>query len=312
MKICGKCGLVVPDDNEYCPRCGSGNLRYKPDQPQQAQRPQPMPNGGMRQNPGQPGQPGQPGHGGYGGQPGQGGYGGQPVNRPMQPQPQPQPARPQQMPGQPGRPQQMPGQQRQPAYPQNPGYQPRPNMAPQPGNQQPGGQHRTMPNGYQQNGQPVRHPQPAPKQNNEYGADQFIGDDQFNIDDDNGFEDAAAGKRRGNKKVKPPKQPKQPKQSKQAKQPQQDAQPGYAEGGGMGYGDAEMAPVMSVKDWVMFFIKMIIPIYNIIVIVKALTGSYNPNLTSYVKTMLIMTAISLLITILMSAVIGGALLSTFS
>lgn len=301
MKICGKCGFVVADENEYCPRCGSGNLRYKPDQPQQAQRPQPMPNGGMRQNPGQPGQ------GGYGVQPGQGGYGGQPVNRPMQPQP----VRTQPMPGQPGRPQPMPGQQRQPAYPQNPqnqGYQPRPNMAQQPGNPQPGGQPRPMPNGYQQNGQPVRRPQPAQKQNNEYGADQFIGDDQFNIDDDNGFEDAAVGKKRGNKKVKPPKQPKQPKSPKQSQQAQQN---GYAEGG-MGYGDAEMAPVMSVKDWVLFFIKMIIPIYNIIVVVKALTGSYNPNLTSYVKTMLIMTAITLLITILMSAVIGGALLSVFS
>lgn len=80
----------------------------------------------------------------------------------------------------------------------------------------------------------------------------------------------------------------------------------------MGYGDAEMAPVMSVKDWVLFFIKMIIPIYNIIVVVKALTGSYNPNLTSYVKTMLIMTAITLLITILLSAVVGGALLTAFS
>lgn len=295
MKICGKCGFVVADENEYCPRCGSGNLRYKPDQPQQAQRPQPMPNGGMRQNPGQPGQPGQ------------GGYGGQPVNRPMQPQPQP--VRPQPMPGQPARPQPMPGQQRQPAYPQNPqnqGYQPRPNMAQQPGNPQPGGQPRPMPNGYQQNGQPVRRPQPAPKQNNEYGADQFIGDDQFNIDDDNGFEDAAVGKKRGNKKVKPPKQPKQPKKSKQ------DAQPGYADDGGMGYGDAEMAPVMSVKDWLLFFVKMFIPIYNIIVVVKALTGSYNPNLTSYVKTMLIMVAISMLIAILMSVVIGGALLSVFS
>lgn len=304
MKICGKCGLVVPDDNEYCPRCGSGNLRYKQDQTQQAQRPQPMPNGGMRQNPGQPGQ------GGYGVQPGHGGYGGQPVNRPMQPQPQP--VRPQPMPGQPGRPQPMPGQQRQQAYPknlQNQGYQPRPNMAPQPGNQQPGGQPRPMPNGYQQNGQPARRPQQAPQQNNEYGADQFIGDDQFNIDDDNGFEDAAVGKKHGSKKVKPPKQHKQPKQSKQSQQPQQ---AGYAEDGGMGYGNAEMAPVMSVKDWVLFFIKMIIPIYNIIVVVKALTGSYNPNLTSYVKTMLIMTAITLLITILMSAVIGGALLSVFS
>lgn len=292
MKICGKCGFVVADENEYCPRCGSGNLRYKPDQPQQAQRPQPMPNGGMRQNPGQPGQPGH------------GGYGGQPVNRPMQPQPQP--VRPQPMPGQPGRPQPMPGQQRQPAYPQNPqnqGYQPRPNMAQQPGNPQPGGQPRPMPNGYQQNGQPVRRPQPAPQQNNEYGSDQFIGDDQFNIDDDNGFEDAAVGKKRGNKKVKPPKQPKQPKQ---------DAQPGYADDGGMGYGDAEMAPVMSVKDWLLFFVKMFIPIYNIIVVVKALTGSYNPNLTSYVKTMLIMVAISMLIAILMSVVIGGALLSVFS
>lgn len=302
MKICGKCGFVVADENEYCPRCGSGNLRYKPDQPQQAQRPQPMPNGGMRQNPGQTGQ------GGYGVQPGQGGYGGQPVNRPMQPQP----ARPQSMPGQPGRQQPMPGQQRQPAYPQNhqnPGYQPRPNMAPKPGNQQPGGQPRPMPNGYQQNGQPARRPQQAPQQNNEYGADRFIGDDQFNIDDDNGFEDAAVGKKRGNKKVKPPKPPKKPKQPKQ---PKQDAQPGYAEDGGMGYGDAEMAPVMSVKDWLLFFIKMIIPIYNIIVVVKALTGSYNPNLTSYVKTMLIMTAITLLITILMSAVIGRALLSVFS
>lgn len=302
MKICGKCGFVVADENEYCPRCGSGNLRYKPDQPQQAQRPQPMPNSGMRQNPGQPGQ------GGYGGQPGQGGYGGQPVNRPMQPQP----VRPQPMPGQPGRPQPMPGQQRQPAHPQNPqnqGYQPRPNMAPQPGNPQPGGQPRPMPNGYQQNGQPVRRPQPAQKQNNEYGADQFIGDDQFNIDDDNGFEDAAVGKKRGSKKVKPPKQPKQSKQSKQSKQ---DAQPGYADDGGMGYGDAEMAPVMSVKDWLLFFVKMFIPIYNIIVVVKALTGSYNPNLTSYVKTMLIMVAISMLIAILMSVVIGGALLSVFS
>lgn len=307
MKICGKCGFVVADENEYCSRCGSGNLRYKPDQPQQAQRPQPMSNGGMRQNPGQPGQ------GGYGVQPGQGGYGGKPVNRPMQPQPQP--VRTQPMPGQPGRPQPMPGQQRQPAYPQNPqnqGYQPRPNMAQQPGNPQPGGQHRPMPNGYQQNGQPVRRPQLAPQQNNEYGTDQFIGEDQFNIDDDNGFEDAAVGKKRGNKKVKPPKQPKQPKQPKPPKQSQQAQQNGYAEGGGMGYGDAEMAPVMSVKDWVLFFIKMIIPIYNIIVVVKALTGSYNPNLTSYVKTMLIMTAITLLITILMSAVIGGALLSVFS
>mgnify|MGYP004641745283 CR=1 FL=1 len=289
MKICGKCGFVVADENEYCPRCGSGNLRYKPDQPQQAQRPQPMPNGGMRQNPGQPGQ---------------GGYGGQPVNRPMQPQPQP--VRPQPMPGQPGRPQPMPGQQRQPAYPQNPqnqGYQPRPNMAQQPGNPQPGGQPRPMQNGYQQNGQPVRRPQPAPKQSNEYGADQFIGDDQFNIDDDNGFEDAAVGKKRGNKKVKPPKQPKQSKQ---------DAQHGYADAGGMSYGDAEMAPVMRVKDWLLFFVKMLIPIYNIIVVVKALTGSYNPNLTSYVKTMLIMVAISMLIAILMSVVIGGALLSVFS
>lgn len=293
MKICGKCGLVVPDDNEYCPRCGSGNLRYKPDQPQQAQRPQPMPNGGMRQTPGQPCQPGQ------------GGYGWQPVNRPMQPQP----GRTQPMPGQPGRPQPMPGQQRQPAYPQNPqnqGYQPRPNMAQQPANPQPGGQPRPMSNGYQQNGQSVRRPQPAPKQNNEYGADQFIGDDQFNIDDDNGFEDAAVGKKRGNKKVKPPKQPKQPKKSKQ------DAQPGYADDGGMGYGDAEMAPVMSVKDWLLFFVKMFIPIYNIIVVVKALTGSYNPNLTSYVKTMLIMVAISMLIAILMSVVIGGVFLSMFS
>lgn len=76
-----------------------------------------------------------------------------------------------------------------------------------------------------------------------------------------------------------------------------------------------VAPVMSVKDWILSLLIMLIPCVNIIMMfVWAFSKTENPNKSNYFKAYLIFTAISLVISLIFTvayvfiigAAIGGA------
>lgn len=62
--------------------------------------------------------------------------------------------------------------------------------------------------------------------------------------------------------------------------------------------------VITFKDWLILFLKMAIPVYNIIIIVKALTNPYeNPTLKNYFKASIILAGIVAALTVIGSIVI---------
>ena len=110
--------------------------------------------------------------------------------------------------------------------------------------------------------------QNAGYQQNMYDDNQGMNDaDVFNTD----MPETVDNSKKNKKKEKAPKQPKEAR-------PQADA------------------ATVSVKDWLILWFKLIIPILNIIVIIQILTdknGKYNESIRNYVKAYMIMFAISL-------------------
>ena len=301
MKVCKNCGQSVQDIESFCPRCGSrefisggqGGQRppqrapYNPQndggaQPSQARTPQMAPPGYRHPNarpntPPQGQQPnrnvqqrppqGQPPMGGPQvqqmrppqGQPSMGGPQGQPMNNGYQNQgPQGQPMRGPQ--GQPP----MGGPQGQPPMggPQGQPMQGYPNQGPQ--------------------GQPMNNGYPNMGPQNQFNNDFMNPNDQ----------NMQPGKKGlfGKKGNKPPKQLKAPKPPKQPKAPKQmganGPMPGQMPGQPqqMDQFEGPMDTVVSIKDWLILLVKMMIPILNIIVIIGAWTGKpMNESVRNYLK-----------------------------
>ena len=73
-----------------------------------------------------------------------------------------------------------------------------------------------------------------------------------------------------------------------------------------------VAPVMSLKDWLITLLIMFIPCVNIIMMfVWAFSKTENPNKSNYFKAALIIYAISIVISIIFGAALGGAIASLF-
>lgn len=64
------------------------------------------------------------------------------------------------------------------------------------------------------------------------------------------------------------------------------------------YPEPDLAPVLSVFDWVVINVLMMIPLVNIIVlIIWALDANGNPNRTNYAKAYLIIIAIQIVLAV---------------
>ena len=288
MKVCKNCGQSVQDIESFCPRCGSrefisggqGGQRppqrapYNPQndggaQPSQARTPQMAPPGYRHPN-ARPNTPPQ----------------GQQPNRNMQQRP-PQGQPPM---GGPQRQQMRPPQGQPPmggpqGQPMNNGYQ---NQGPQ--GQPMRGPQGQPPMGGPQGQPPMGGPQGQPM-NNGYpnmGPQNQFNNDFMNPNDQN----MQPGKKGlfGKKGNKPPKQPKAPKPPKQPKAPKQmganGPMPGQMPGQPqqMDQFEGPMDTVVSIKDWLILLVKMMIPILNIIVIIGAWTGKpMNESVRNYLK-----------------------------
>lgn len=288
MKVCKNCGQSVQDIESFCPRCGSrefisggqGGQRppqrapYNPQndggaQPSQARTPQMAPPGYRHPN-ARPNTPPQ------GQQPNRNVQQRPPQGQPPMGGPQGQQMRPPQ--GQPP----MGGPQGQPM---NNGYQ---NQGPQ--GQPMRGPQGQPPMGGPQGQPPMGGPQGQPM-NNGYpnmGPQNQFNNDFMNPNDQN----MQPGKKGlfGKKGNKPPKQPKAPKPPKQPKAPKQmganGPMPGQMPGQPqqMDQFEGPMDTVVSIKDWLILLVKMMIPILNIIVIIGAWTGKpMNESVRNYLK-----------------------------
>ena len=146
------------------------------------------------------------------------------------------------------------------------------------------------PQGQPMQGYPNQGPQGQPM-NNGYpnmGPQNQFNNDFMNPNDQN----MQPGKKGlfGKKGNKPPKQPKAPKPPKQPKAPKQmgtnGPMPGQMPGQPqqMDQFEGPMDTVVSIKDWLILLVKMMIPILNIIVIIGAWTGKpMNESVRNYLK-----------------------------
>lgn len=320
MKVCKKCGQSVQDVETYCPRCGSTNLVA--DAPQRApirpqQRPMPNQNQGAPMGNGNPSAPRRAPapnqmNNGMGGMPGGNGAPSQyrqpqqapPGYRNPNAAPQTQPNR---QPGQPGQPQQQ--QFRQQANPNmgnnNHGYthgQPMPGQRP-----------------------PVQRPQQAPYQSN-------LGNFNSEIDNDNDFEPVDTSKKKRfsgiglGKGKQPNDNSNQPKTSKFPKlsknQPQDDTQSQavnqqapnsfgvpYDTSNNSAMNMGFSSETVTMKEWLIMILKLLIPIYNIIFLIKAWKGiGVKPSMHTYLKLYTIILLVSLAIGLALS-IISTVLLS---
>jgi hypothetical protein len=75
----------------------------------------------------------------------------------------------------------------------------------------------------------------------------------------------------------------------------------------------ETAPVMSVKDWLITSLIMIIPLVNIVMLfVWAFGEGANPNKANWAKAALLMSVIAVAFYILIFAVVGAAIMGAAS
>jgi ABC-type multidrug transport system permease subunit len=89
-------------------------------------------------------------------------------------------------------------------------------------------------------------------------------------------------------------------------QPQQGQQGGFAPHPGY---QQEVAPVISMKEWMITLLIMIIPVVNIIMMFVFAFGEGNPSKKNYFKASLLFAAIILAIYILIMILFAGALFS---
>ena len=323
MKECRQCGQSVQDVETYCPRCGSGNLVQVQDASRQVSRPQPRP----QQSFGNPQN--------------------QPNNQYRQPQQAPPGFRnPNAVNGRPPQPGQRPMQ----GKPMNNGQQ-RPmqgqpmNNGQMQGFNQGGGQHGQMPGYGQQrpmSGQPNQMGQRPmqPPRNQMPGLDESFTEEEAPKKGLFG----KGKKEKAPKKVKEPKAEKPKKLSRKEKKAQQMAEmqqmqqmnemngfnqaednrmnnrqhQGFApqshnmpvndfENSGVGNFDE----VVSVKEWFFMLLKMLIPIYNIIFLIRVLTGNTNSkqSMVNFMKLQAIMICIIIAFSVLTGLLVGvlGAL-----
>ena len=83
--------------------------------------------------------------------------------------------------------------------------------------------------------------------------------------------------------------------------------------GGPGYGyqsQQQMAPVISVKEWMLIMLVMFIPIVNIIMMFVWAFGEGNPSKKNYFKASLIWAAIVLVIYIILFVLFFAAAATT--
>lgn len=81
------------------------------------------------------------------------------------------------------------------------------------------------------------------------------------------------------------------------------------------YGFSQTAPVMTVKDWLIIYLIMLIPVVNIIFLfIWAFGGSRseNPNKVSWAKASLIWFAIVLVLYIIFFAIFGAAMMTSMA
>ncbi len=75
--------------------------------------------------------------------------------------------------------------------------------------------------------------------------------------------------------------------------------------------NVETAPVMTIKDWVITSIIMVIPLVNIIMLfVWAFGGGVNPNKANWAKAGLLVAAVGIGLYIIFGVIIFGLLAST--
>lgn len=69
-----------------------------------------------------------------------------------------------------------------------------------------------------------------------------------------------------------------------------------------------------IKDFLIFYLLMLIPIFNIVYLIIVAVGGpkYNPSLTNYVRASLIWAAIIFVLYIVLILIFGAAFLSLFS
>lgn len=303
MKVCKQCGQAVQDVETFCPRCGSGSLVADNAQ-RTAQRPVPRPqqpmNGAAAPNQARQPQPAPPGYRNPNAvrQPPQAG---QAPGRPMQAGQQ-RPVQPQ---GQPGQPQ---GQPRP--------VQPRPQGQPVPGMQQgqPQGAYRQAPRPAQYGGQPQgpQGQQGQPYPNNMEAHHQFNQSDEFGMGGPMNAEMEPKKKKFGFGKKKQQTNPNMVDPTMQGGYAQPNA-PQQAPQMGNSYG-TPYAPgndVVTIKEWLFTFLKLMIPIYNIIFIIQSWKGrnGVKESVSNYIKAYLIIMAISFALVMIISIGFGAVITS---
>lgn len=286
MKVCNQCGYQLEDEATYCPRCGSGSFSQAP-------------NHDLNGNPAQSSQP----------------------RAPQQRPPQQRP------------PQQRPSQQRPPQQNQggNPGYNPNqgynqnngnnnynPNMGGPINNPNMQGQ-RPMNNGQgfnpnmqgqrpMNNGQGPNLQKQNPNMqgqrpmNNGQNMNQPMNEANYQPEDDGLDLDTGDNK-------------KQKKQKKQKNIPNNNV--GYDPNIGMqdigyssGYTDAS---VVTVKEWLINMLLMMIPIYGFIRLIIIAVGGpkYKLSMTNMFRASLIFSAVVFVITFAFALLVGGSMFAIF-
>lgn len=285
MKVCKNCGQSVQDIESFCPRCGSrefisgGQGGQRP--PQRAPY-NPQNDGGAQPSQARTPQMAPPGYRHPNARPNTPPQGQQPNRNVQQRPPQGQPP----MGGPQG--QQMRPPQGQPPMggPQGQPMQGYPNQGPQ--------------------GQPMNNGYPNMGPQNQFNNDFMNPNDQ----------NMQPGKKGlfGKKGNKPPKQPKAPKPPKQPKAPKQmganGPMPGQMPGQPqqMDQFEGPMDTVVSIKDWLILLVKMMIPILNIIVIIGAWTGKpMNESVRNYLKLYTFVLVIGIVAAFGLSTMITAAL-----
>ncbi len=77
-----------------------------------------------------------------------------------------------------------------------------------------------------------------------------------------------------------------------------------------GYNELKQAPVMKVKDWLIIYLIMLIPIVNIVMLfVWAFNENINPNKSNWAKASLIWLAIVMVLYILLIAAFGASIMA---
>ncbi len=76
--------------------------------------------------------------------------------------------------------------------------------------------------------------------------------------------------------------------------------------------NAQFAPVMTLKDWMIILLVMLIPLVNIIMMFVWAFGEGNPNRQNYFKASLLFAAIVIVLYIVFAVLFFGAIMASFA